>query len=240
MPNFFPERLHRRLQSRSRFADVAVENSRILLTGTQVGAQNALVAALLKSSELIVLTGKARFGKTTVLAAALACIADSSLEVIRLDDLEGGMEDAFQTLFTTVQQAPGRRQAPERRIVLVTDQAETMPTGTLEYLELLTRMPGKGAAVQLVIVGRPEFWECIGGPAVDRLREAVPVHLALSSLSEQDAWELFHHRVSPAHAHRSARKVVTTLMEGSGGSPGRFDQVLRRAVAAGILTGVPG
>jgi hypothetical protein len=59
----------------------------------------------------------------------------------------------------------------------------------------------------------------------------------LSALSEQDAWELFYRRVSSVHPLRSTRRVVTTLLERSGGLPGRFDQVLQAAVASGLLQG---
>ncbi len=234
-----PGRLRLRPQPRVRAAGFAVASSNILLTGTQVGVHNALVAALLDLSALIVLTGEAGFGKTTVLAAALSCISDPALQIIRLDDPECGVEDAFQTLFATAQFGSCQQQPFERRVVLVTDQAEAMLPGTLACLELLTRMPGKKALVQLVVVGRPEFLERLGGPDAKRLRKSVPAHFALSALSEQDAWELFYHRISSVHALRSARRLVATLLERSGGLPGRFDEALRMAVAAGLLKGVP-
>jgi len=234
-----PGRLRLRPQPRVRAAGLTVASSNILLTGTQVGVHNALVAALLDLSTLIVLTGETGFGKTTVLAAALSCISDPALQIIRLDDPECGVEDAFQTLFATVRFGSCQRQPPERRVVLITDQAETMLPGTLACLELLTRMPGKEALVQLVVVGRPEFLGRLGDSEAKQLRELIPAHFALSPLSEQDAWELFYHRVSSAHALRSARRLVATLLERSGGLPGRFDEALRMAVATGLLKGVP-
>lgn len=209
----------------------------VLLTGTQVELQNALVAALLDPSALIVLTGAPGLGKTSVLAAALASVADPWLQVIQLDDTECGFEDSFKLLFTAARQDGRRQDLPERRILLVADQAETLPSGTFAYLELLTRMPGKDASVQLVIAGRPEFQRSIDGLVADRFQDAAPVHLVLPPLSEQDAWDLFHHRVSSAHARRSARRLVMMLLERSGGVPGRFDAMLQAAVASGLLKG---
>ena len=218
----------------------AVARSDILLTGTQVETHNALVAALLEPASLIILTGAAGLGKSSVLASALASISDHLLDIIHLDDDECGMDESFKALFTAVSHETSRPGRAERRMVLVADQAETLPSGTFSYLELLTRMPGRHASVQLVIVGRPEFRNCIDGPVADRLQDAVPIHLVLSPLSEQDAWDLFHHRVSSVYAQQSVRRLVMLLLERSGGMPGRFDEVLRAAIAGGLLEGVPG
>ena len=98
-------------------------------------------------------------------------------------------------------------------------------------------MPGKAAPVQWIFVGRSEPWQCPGNPAAAWLREANPTCLALSALSEEDAWGLFYHRVSPACGLRSAAKLVATLLEQSDGSPGRFDTAVKAAVAAGLLQG---
>lgn len=69
------------------------------------------------------------------------------------------------------------------------------------------------------------------------LHEDHPTCLALPALSEEDAWELFHHRVSPAPGLRSAAKLVATFLEQSEGLPGRFDAAVRAAIAVGLLQG---
>ena len=201
---------------------------------------NALVAALLEPTALIVLTGAAGLGKTSVLTAAFESVSDPLMQVIQLDDDECGMDQSFEALFNAARCEERRPGLSGRRIVLVADQAETLPPGIFGYLELLTRMPGKDASVQLVIVGRSRLQDCIGDPVADWFQDTAPVHLVLAPLSEQDAWSLFHHRVSPAHAPRSVRRVVMMLLERSGGVPGRFDQALQAAVAGGLLEGTLG
>ena len=111
--------------------------------------------------------------------------------------------------------------------------------GSFAYLELLSRMPGKTAPVQWVFVGRSEPWDRLGGPAATWLREVSPVCLALQALLEQDAWELFHHWVSSNRSLRSTAKLVATLLEQTGGLPGRFDAAVKAAIAAGLLQGIP-
>lgn len=239
--DLIPDRLRLQFQPLSRVADTAVAGPAVLLTGTQATVHNALIAALLNSSAPIVLQGGAGVGKTTVLTAALSCISDPSVQVIRLDGTARGMDESYRRLFTKRRHglrwhdAPER--PPERRIVLVADQAESMHAGTFAYLDLLARMPGKEALLQMLIVGREVCWASIDGMVAERLLQAMPIHLTLSALSEQDAWELFYRRVSSVHPLRSTRRVVTTLLERSGGLPGRFDQVLQAAVASGLLQG---
>lgn len=200
---------------------------------------NALVTALLVPSALIVLTGAAGLGKTRVLAAALASIADPFLQVVRLGG-DHGMDQSFKVLFSAGRYQERRAATSGGRMILVADQAETLPSGTFAYLELLTRMPGKDASVQLVIVGRPEFRDCIDDAVAERFQTAAPVHIVLPPLSEQDAWDLFHHRVSSIYGQKSVRRLVLMLLECSGGLPGRFDQALHAAVAGGLLEAAPG
>jgi len=237
--DLLPRRLRPRLQPLARVRRDITASPDILLTGTQVAIHNALVAALLEPSALILLTGAAGLGKTSVLAAAIESISNPSMHVIQLDKDECGMDESFKLLFTAAGHEASRPGLPERRMVLVADQAETLSSGTFSYLELLTRMPGKHASVQLVIVGRPEFRHCIDGPVADRFQEAVPIHLVLSPLSDQDAWDLFHHRVSSVYARQSVRRMIMMLLERSGGVPGRFDEVLKAAITSGLLEGAP-
>ena len=209
------------------------------LTGTQAKIHDALLAALLGTSPCIVLTGAAGFGKTTVLAAALSCLDEPERQVLRLDDGEGGIEKAFDVLFASASQRLHRRPPTNRRFVLVMDQIGAKPPGSFASLELLSRMPGKAAPIQWVFVGRSEPWQCSDGPVAAWLREANPTCLTLSALSGKDAWELFHHRVSPACDLRSAAKLVAILLKQSDGSPGRFDTAVKAAIAAGLLQGNP-
>lgn len=237
-----PDRLRLKFQTTGDVAESVAANPNILLTGTQVTVHNTLVAALLNSSTPILLQGDAGLGKTTVLAAALLSVSDPSRQIIRLEGAGCGMDESFRTLFTKKRHGPRGHDAsearPECRVILVADQAESVPSGTFAYLDLLTRMPGREASFQTLIVGRPGCWDRVDGIVAERILEALPVRLTLPPLSEQDAWDLFHHRISSACPLRSARRVVADLLERSEGLPGRFDEVLKAAVASGLLQGV--
>lgn len=237
MFNLLPAR-PRRLRPRDVLDAADSTDLGIRLTGTQAKIHGTLLDALLGASTCIVLTGAADLGKTTVLAAALSCVAESGRQVLRLDNMQGGMEKAFHVLFPPARPRPHRRRR-DHRLVLVMDQVESSLRGSSAYLELLNRMPGKAASIQWVFAGRSEPWDCLDGAAAAWLREADPACLTLPALSEQDAWELFHHRVSSTYGLRSAAKLVATLLEQSEGLPGRFDAAVRAAVAAGLLQGVP-
>lgn len=239
MLHLLADRLRPRPQPPRSRAEPVIRELPALLTPTQAAARDALAAAVSASSALVVLTGPAGCGKTTALASALSRVSDPSLQVVWPGDAALGMEEAFGTLFPAGAGRPPKRQAPERRAVLVTDGAETLPAEAVASIELLTRMPGRDAPVQWVVAGRPEFWRQMRGPVADRLRDAAP-SINLPGLSEADAWELFAHRVSAAHAMPSAPRLVSALMELSGGMPGRFDAAVRQAVAAGMLTGTAG
>lgn len=58
------------------------------------------------TSPCVVLTGAAGLGKTTVLAAALSYLAKPGRQVLRLDDMEVGIEKVFNVLFASARQRP--------------------------------------------------------------------------------------------------------------------------------------
>ena len=235
--NFRPSRfLRNRLPDAS--DDIGPADCGVRLTGVQAEAQDALLAALLGTSRCVVLTGAAGVGKTTVLTAALSRVPPLERQVLRLDNREGGVEETFHALFASDRQGFRWGRLPKRRLLLVMDQVDGTSLENLACLELFNRMPGKAASIQWVLVGRSEPWKCLEGPATAWLREANPACLALPALSEQDAWELFHRRVSSTCSLRSAAKLVATLLTRSEGSPGRFDAAVRAASAAGLLQGV--
>ena len=233
-----PERPRVRFQPPSWASKQALPKVGTQLTETQLRVHNALVAAVLGPSALIVVTGAAALGKTSVLSAALASIAGPSLEIVQLDGVGSGMDRSFEALFAAARPETLRPGLPKRRVVLVADQAEALPPGGFTYLELLTRMPGKDASVQLIVVGRPEIEHGFERSASDLFQDTTPVHLVLPPLSEQDAWDLFHRRVGSIYAQQSIRRMVMMLLERCGGTPGRFDEALRAAVAGGLLEGV--
>ena len=238
MFNFFPARPLRN-RPLDPVSDAGNGGFGIQLSSTQATVHDALLAALRGMSPCVVLTGAAGFGKTTVLAAALSGIAETERQVLRIDDAEGGIEEAFGVLFPPARQRHFGRQHSKRRFVLVVDQMEARPPGSFTYLELLSRMPGKTAPIQWVFVGRSEPWNCPDGSAAAWLREASPACLTLPALSQQDAWELFHHRVSSNCSLDATTKLVAVLLKQSGGLPGRFDAAVRAAIAAGLLQGTP-
>ena len=234
MFNLLPARLLRN-RSLDPAGDTGSTDFGIRLYGSQAKVHDALLAALRGMSPRVVLTGPAGVGKTTVLAAALSGIVGPERQVLRLDKAEDGIEKAFHMLFPSARQWSHRRRRSKQPLVLVMDQMEARLPGSLTYLELLSRMPGKTAPVQWIFVGRSGPWDCLDASAAAWLREASPTCLALPALSEQDAWELFRHRVSPSRNLRSTAKLVTALLEQSECSPGRFDAAVRAAITAGLL-----
>jgi len=159
-----PDRLRLKFQTTGDVAESVAANPNILLTGTQVTVHNTLVAALLNSSTPILLQGDAGLGKTTVLAAALLSVSDPSRQIIRLEGAGCGMDEPFRTLFTKKRHGPRGHDAsearPECRVILVADQAESVPSGTFTYLDLLTRMPGREASFQ-TLRAHPEISESV-------------------------------------------------------------------------------
>ncbi len=159
-----------------------------------------MVAAVMRGEAFLALTGPAGSGKTTAAAAIRNELASRSVNVLlvhrgpdntlRLRDIVSQVlgkpdtalnDDDIEKLFDVMTV----RETPDRRVVLIIDDAELLQTSAMEYLHLLSSLVTTVAA-QFIFVGRPEFWDNANHGATVQFKDLITARWELGPSSPDE------------------------------------------------------
>jgi general secretion pathway protein A len=172
-------------------------------TPTHDAARQELLYGLETRQGLLVLTGEAGTGKTTLVNAILESLARRNISTAyvfhpRLERIE-----LFEFILRDfgVKFSPGRkgdlirvlhewliaRDAAGDRPVLVLDEAQALSMHTLDELRLLLNLENPtGKLLQIILAGQTELEAKLRRPELRQLRQRVMFHCKLSTLSEAE------------------------------------------------------
>ena len=154
----------------------------------------------MRGEAFLALTGPAGSGKTTAAAAIRNELASRSVNVLlvhrgpdntlRLRDIVSQVldkpdtalnDDDIEKLFDVMTV----RETPDRRVVLIIDDAELLQTSAMEYLHLLSSLVTTVAA-QFIFVGRPEFWDNANHGATVQFKDLITARWELGPSSPDE------------------------------------------------------
>jgi len=102
-----------------------------------------------------------------------------------------------------------REYSQNRRTVLIVDEAQNMPTDTLEELRMLSNVNAdKDQVLQLILVGQAQLRETLRRPDMEQFAQRIVVDYHLEPLDRAlPRGSFFHHQWAAAHFHceRTAR-----------------------------------
>ena len=203
----------------------------------------------------ILLTGEVGTGKTTLCRALLdnlhdhaqtvyvinPCLSGNELMSGILDDLgisyppEGSKKELIHRLnqFLLVNE----KKTP---VVIIVDDAQTMPLDTLEDLRLLSNLEtDKAKLLQIVLVGQPELLDLIGQPQIRQLKQRVAVNCFLDYLTCDEVGGYIERRLFIAGNQGQIRftpKAVKQIHRQSGGIPRMINKICDLALTAAYTT----
>src|SRR5271155_2028304 len=173
--------------------DPAPQPDDLFETPTHNEALASLVYGILENKGFIALSGEVGVGKTTVLRRALAYVvaADPKLLVVDIANPTIGPAALAATLHRALKldfdASVGADLEPLRseltglsadgwRLLLVIDEAQSVPAASLEFLRILSNLGGAGRPViQVVLSGQPELDAILQGAAQRALRQRIAV-----------------------------------------------------------------
>ncbi|HAA04197.1 MAG TPA: general secretion pathway protein, partial [Syntrophobacteraceae bacterium] len=86
-----------------------------------------------------------------------------------------------------------------RRVIIIVDEAQNLPDGTLEELRLLSNLETeKEKLLQIILVGQPELRSRLHYPGLQQLDQRVTVRATLRPLSVEETSDYIHYRVVKA------------------------------------------
>ncbi|MHB8253701.1 MAG: ExeA family protein [Acidiferrobacter sp.] len=220
----------------------------------QQEALNMLLAAVRMGEGFLKVTGEVGTGKTLLCRKFLAVLATDHrfttayvpnpyLEPLAL--IEAIAAELSWTiahgrgqhaLLTSLMQRLIQNYAEGRRVVLCLDEAQAMPTETLESLRLISNLETeKCKLIQIVLFGQPELDERLQERSVRQLRQRIAFSYRLAPLSLSDTEDYLRHRLHVAGYDGPAlfgKAAVRVLYRASGGVPRLANILAHKALMA--------
>jgi MSHA biogenesis protein MshM len=131
--------------------------------------------------------------------------------------------------------------AEGKRVVLCLDEAQAMPTESLEALRLLTNLETESRKlIQVVLFGQPELDVRLNEPSIRQLKQRITFSSTLGTLNLQDTEYYLAHRLGIG-GYRGprlfARSAVKLLHRASRGVPRLINILAHKALMAGYGEG---
>lgn len=203
----------------------------------------------------IAITGEIGAGKSTLVAHLMARIDRARLNAIHIVSTQVEGDDMLRLiaqglglaaegaskagLLERVEQRLEEEYRSGKRTLIVVDEAQNLPTSSLEELRMLSNFQlGGRALVQTVLLAQPEFRERLAAPGLEQLRQRVIASHHLDPMGPDEIEAYVRHRMSIAGWSGRpdfAPDLFDGLYRASGGIPRRLNQLLGRLLLHGAV-----
>ncbi|MDD5058557.1 MAG: AAA family ATPase [Sideroxydans sp.] len=175
---------------------------------------SGLLHATLNAEGIVIVIGEVGSGKTLMSRMLLARLPEyvdtvylpnpafSRDEIIDVIARDLGLTDTASSKggrLESLQQELIRRHSQNRRVVVLVDEAHTMPPDSLEEIRRLSNLETDNhKLVQIILFGQPELNTLLEAPQLRQVNDRVVYRLTLRSLSHDDARAYLDHRLRVA------------------------------------------
>ena len=185
----------------------------LFLSGSHKAALQAILDGLQAGQEFITLLGEPGLGKTFLLHAALAHSDLQHLKAIHIFypklsaydilkmicwelECDGVTQDAEQ-LTASFYHALLAEHERGRQVVLIIDEADTVPSETLEHLLWLAHLRASTGKplLQIVLAGLPAFWQHGNGALLQSFKQGLATRVTLAPLTYTESLAYIRHRL---------------------------------------------
>jgi len=119
-----------------------------------------------------------------------------------------------------------------RRVLLIVDEAQNLPSETLEELRILSNMDYDGTPLfQVFLVGQPDFRPKLAGPNMEQLRQRIIASYHLEPLSHDETKNYIEHRLAVVGWNDDpafSENAFSAIFEESGGVPRKINKLCNR------------
>lgn len=205
---------------------------------SQVDALTTLKVALAQGEGFIKVVGEVGLGKTMLCRLLLETLeppfvtawmpdphlSPGTLRTALARDLgiELGSRPTQQQVHQQLQSHLTDMAARGERPVLIIDEAQALPTSTLETVRLLTNLETeRRKLLQVVLFGQPELDQLLDSPRFRQMRQRITYACRLEPLDRSGVADYLAHRLSMAGATRPlfSAAAVGRIARASGGVP---------------------
>jgi general secretion pathway protein A len=214
-----------------------------------------LTYGLAQGEGFVVITGEIGAGKTTLMEHLVSNldrnrymigqIANTQLaptgflrSVLAAFEIPKPANDKAKMLyqFQEFLQSAGQR---DRRVLLIVDEVQNLPWGSLEELRMLSNLSGRTEShLQTCLVGQPQFREVLANFKAEQLRQRVVTSYHLGALLEDEVSSYVRHRLLLAgwsDRPRFSHDVFEIIYSNSGGIPRQVNLICDRLLLEACL-----
>src|SRR5262245_35761030 len=202
----------------------------------------------------IVITGEIGAGKTMLantlaqkMASANRVLAQIVSTQLNADDMVRMVAAAFgipqdnskAVLLSKVEQFLVTSYRQGKRTLLVVDEAQNLPAGSVEELRMLSNfMSGEKPLLQTFLLGQPEFRKILQSPEMEQLRQRVIASCHLGPLDRAETEAYIIHRLRTAGWRDDPAfnaEAFASIHEHTGGIPRKINILCDRLLLLGRL-----
>ena len=226
----------------------------IFLSNTYKSVIDKILYGINNRMGFILLTGEVGTGKTTICRSVIDNLDNkarmvyiinpsvSGRELISgiLDDLglEYPPDSSKKDLINHLNNFLLSR-ADNNPVVIIIDDAQTMPIDALEDLRLLSNLEtDKKKLLQMILVGQPELLELINRPEIRQLKQRVEINCRLEYLARDETGGYIAQRLFIAGCRGNlqfTQKAINLIYAASNGIPRLINKICDYALTAGYL-----
>jgi general secretion pathway protein A len=214
-----------------------------------------LVYAARERKGFTVITGEVGTGKTTLVQAFLGQLNGkvrtayifnpklSSTDFIRYIVEDLGIKEEKHTKGQYIAQLHNALldyYSRDEQVILIIDEAQSLPTPLLEEVRLLTNLETpKSKLLQVMLIGQPELNQVLNSHEFRQLKQRVGLRFHMQPLSEEDTQKYIEKRLTTAGAADTrlfSAKALKAIFNYSQGVPRLINIVCDNALLAGYAT----
>jgi len=166
---------------------------------------------------------------------------DEIIEAISRDLGLSSISASMEGKLAALQQELLRRHAADRRVLLVIDEAHTMPVESLEEVRLLSNLEtGQHKLVNIMLFGQPELDDLLAQPKLRQVRDRVIHRFDLERLHDDEISAYIDHRLRAAGwsgGRLFSESAMAQLVRASDGRARRINLLADKALLAAYAGG---
>ncbi|MCA8927753.1 MAG: AAA family ATPase [Alphaproteobacteria bacterium] len=203
----------------------------------------------------IVITGEIGAGKSTLINRLLGELDHNATEVAYITTSNVNPDDVLRLICSRFQLTPDGPDKASllraleaylvyqrrigRRVLVIVDEAQNLPKGTIEELRMLSNTSVDGmSAIQCFLVGQPQFKAILSDPDMEQLRQRVIASYHLDKLNQTETKRYIQHRmqvVGWTGRPEFTDDAVVAIFRATGGVPRRINNACSRLLMHGAL-----
>ena len=184
----------------------------LYLSPSHKEALAAIIYGIEQKKGFVAIFGAVGVGKTTILRSYLESTDRKHLKIIYIFNARLTFEGVLKTIFEDLDLEITSNDTMEmlnslyhflideyqkgNNVVLVIDEAQNMPTETLENLRMLSNLEtSKDKLIQIVMVGQLEFEEGLNLSRLRQLKQRIAIRATILPLTKEESLSYIQHRL---------------------------------------------